>query len=197
MFLKSENRLILASTSTYRAQLLDRLGLAFSVAAPGVDETTLPNETPLALVRRLARAKACIIAQANPDAWVIGSDQAAVRGRSILGKPLNQERCVAQLSASSGRRVKFLTAVAIVRKGQDRPLEAVDTTWVSFRELDAATIQRYVEREKPFDCAGGFKSEALGITLFDAIDSSDPTALIGLPLIAVSKLLRQAGFVLP
>ena len=116
--------------------MLDRLGLAFSVAAPGVAETALPNETPLALVRRLARAKASIIAQANPDAWVIGSDQAAVRGRSILGKPLNQERCVAQLSASSGRRVKFLTAVAIVRKGQDRPLEAVDTTWVSFRELD-------------------------------------------------------------
>lgn len=197
MFLKSENRLILASTSTYRAQLLGRLGLAFSVAAPGVDETALPNETPLALVKRLARAKASIIAQANPDAWVIGSDQAAVRGRSILGKPLNQERCLAQLSASSGRRVKFLTAVAIVRKGQDRPLEAVDTTWVSFRELDAATIHRYVEREKPFDCAGGFKSEALGITLFDAIDSSDPTALIGLPLIAVAKLLRQAGFVLP
>jgi septum formation protein len=197
LFLKSENRLILASTSTYRRQLLERLGLAFSVAAPAVDETPLPDETPLALVRRLARAKAAIIARANPGTWVIGSDQAAVRGRSILGKPLSQERCIEQLSESAGRRVKFLTAVALLRSGPDKPFEAIDTTWVSFRDLDAATIQRYVEREKPFDCAGGFKSEGLGITLFDAIDCSDPTALIGLPLIAVSILLRRAGFILP
>ena len=197
MFLKSENRLILASTSTYRRQLLERLGLGFSVAAPAVDETPLTNETPLALATRLARAKAANVSQANPGAWVIGSDQVAVRGRTILGKPLSQERCLAQLSASSGRRVKFLTAVALLRNDQEAPLEAVDTTWVSFRDLDAATLQRYVEREKPFDCAGGFKSEALGITLFKTIDSSDPTALIGLPLIAVSHLLRQAGFELP
>lgn len=197
MFLKSENRLILASTSSYRRQLLERLGLAFSVSAPAIDETALLKETPLALVTRLARAKADIIAQANPTAWVIGSDQVAVRGRSILGKPLTPERCFAQLSASSGRRVKFLTAVALVRGVDGKTLQALDTTWVSFRDLDAATLHRYIEREKPFDCAGGFKSEALGITLFKSIESDDPTALIGLPLIAVSTLLREVGFNLP
>ncbi len=197
MFLKSENRLILASTSLYRRQLLKRLGVRFSVAAPATDETPLPGESPHALVKRLARAKAAAIAQSNPDAWVIGSDQAAVRGRAILGKPLNRSGCVEQLRASSGRRVRFLTAVCLIRSRQPKPLEAIDTTWVNFRELDDDSIERYVDTEKPFDCAGGFKSEGLGITLFESIESRDPTALIGLPLIAVSQLLRTAGFTLP
>ena len=197
MFLKSEHRLILASTSVYRRELLSRLGLEFSVAAPDIDESPLANESPLSLVRRLAQAKAAKIARDNPNAWVIGCDQAAVRGRTLLGKPLSVILCKEQLRKSSGRRVKFLTAVSLLKVGQATPPPAVDTTWVNFRDLDQETIARYVEKEKPLDCAGGFKSEALGITLFRTIESSDPTALIGLPLIALSQLLRKAGFILP
>mgnify|MGYP000992429989 CR=1 FL=1 len=197
MFLKSESDLILASTSTYRRDLLARLGIRFEPASPGLDETAQPGESPRRLVGRLARAKAEAVGLHRPDAWVIGSDQAAACGGQILGKPLTRTRCIQQLRACSGRRVRFLTAVALLQVRSGRCYAALDVTTVHFRRLDPASIRRYVDREHPLDCAGGFKSEGLGITLFKSIESTDPTALIGLPLIALSQLLRRAGFTLP
>jgi septum formation protein len=152
------------------------------------------------LVARLARAKAAAVAENHPEAWVIGSDQVAVRTGEetvILGKPGTEARCIDQLLSSSGRILEFLTAVALVQRESGRVFEFTDTTRVRFRQLDPQTIERYVTHEKPLDCAGGFKSEGLGITLCDSIDSADPTALIGLPLIQLSAALRSAGFELP
>ena len=202
MFLKSPPSLILASTSAYRRELLARLRLPFSCNAPGVEETRRAGERPLALAVRLARAKAAAVALQHPDAWVIGSDQVAVRvdavqGELILGKPGTVARCLDQLRGCSGQIMSFLTAVAVVRHGDGSVVEFVDTTRVAFRTLDEATIERYVAAESPLDCAGGFKSEGLGITLCESIDSTDPSALIGLPLIRLSSVLRSAGFDLP
>ena len=202
MFLKSPPTLILASTSAYRRELLTRLRLPFTCVAPDVEEIRRIDERPLALAERLARAKAAAVALNNPDAWVIGSDQVAVpleaaEHDSILGKPGTEARCVAQLRASSGRTVSFITAVAVVRHSGGAPHEFVDTTHVRFRALDDAAIARYVARERPLDCAAAFKSEGLGITLCESIDSVDPSALIGLPLIQLSQVLRSVGFELP
>ena len=202
MFLKSPHSLILASTSAYRRELLARLHLAFSCSAPGVDETRRGGERPLALAVRLARAKASAVALQHPDAWVIGSDQVAVRtdgshGELILGKPGTAALCMEQLRGCSGNTVEFVTAVALVRHNSHTVHEFVDTTRVVFRTLDDATIARYVAVESPLDCAGGFKSEGLGIALCQSIDSTDPSALIGLPLIQLSKVLRDVGFELP
>ena len=189
------SRLILASTSPYRRELLLRLRLPFEVMHPDVDESAQPDESPAALSQRLAISKAMAISTRESDAWVIGSDQVAEFDGVTLGKPGHRDAATAQLRAMSGREVRFLTAVCVAR-GDDR-FEALDSTTVRFRSLTAGEIARYVDAEQPFDCAGSFKSEGLGITLFDAIESSDPTALIGLPLIAVARLLRQAGFALP
>ena len=193
--------LILASTSLYRKELLARLGLDFSCVAPGVDETPAPGEAPLDLVARLARAKAAAVAGRQPDAWVIGSDQIAVldgaEGPTILGKPGTEERCQSQLQSCSGRSVEFVTAVAVMRQESNSVSEFMDRTRVKFRVLDEAVIDRYVALEQPMDCAGGFKSEGLGIALCESIDSTDPTGLIGLPLIKLSAALRAAGFELP
>ena len=202
MFLKSPPSLILASTSPYRRQLLDRLRVPFSCSAPGVDETRRDSERPLELAVRLARAKALAVALQHPDAWVVGSDQVAVRidrslGELILGKPGTEALCVEQLRGSSGQILSFITAVAVVQHRGHTAHEFVDTTKVTFRTLDDATIARYVALEEPFDCAGGFKSEGLGITLCESIDGTDPSALIGLPLIQLSKVLRGVGFELP
>jgi septum formation protein len=188
-------RLLLASTSPYRRELLARLRLPFDVDRPQVDETPLPGEAPTALVERLALAKAQAVAARQPGAWVIGSDQAAELDGAPLGKPGGREAAIAQLSAMSGRAVAFRTAVAVVQGEQ--AFAALDTTLVRFRTLSTAEIARYVDAEQPFDCAGSFKSEGLGIALFAAIESRDPTALVGLPLIATTELLRQAGFALP
>ena len=176
--------------------------MPFSCSAPGVDEARLAGEPPLLLAVRLARAKATAVALQHPDAWVIGSDQLAVRldpadGELILGKPGTAANCVQQLRGCSAQPVAFLTAVAVVRHQDGAIHEFVDTTRVMFRALDDATIERYVALETPFDCAGGFKSEGLGITLCESIDSADPTALIGLPLIRLSSVLRSAGLELP
>jgi septum formation protein len=192
----------LASTSRYRRELLARLGIEFAIQAPMVDETPLASETPLALVTRLALAKAQWVAATDPEAWVIGSDQAAVLpldtgGEAIVGKPGTAARCAEQLRRASGRSLRFLTAVAVVRSAGAERVEFVDTTRVDFRVLDEATIERYVARESPLDCAGGFKSEGLGIALCKAIHSEDPSALIGLPLIRLAAALRAAGFELP
>ena len=184
--------LMLASTSRYRRELLERLRLPFHIARPEVDESPLPGEAVPAMAARLARAKAEAIAAQHPGTWIIGSDQAAELDGAPLGKPGHREAALTQLGAMSGRRVRFHTAVCMVRDG--RVLEAADVTTVRFRALAPAEIERYVDAEQPFDCAGSFKSEGLGIALFDAIESSDPTALVGLPLIAVARMLREAGF---
>jgi septum formation protein len=191
----------LASTSKYRRELLARLHLPFSCIAPGVDEAVRRGEQPLALAARLARAKAAAVALQHPDAWVIGSDQVAVlagsEGELILGKPGTEARCIEQLRSCSGSTVSFMTAVAVVRHDGHAVHEFIDTTRVTFRRLDEETIARYVAVEAPVDCAGGFKSEGLGIALCESIDSGDPSALIGLPLIRLSAVLRDVGFALP
>ena len=187
--------LVLASTSPYRRELLQRLRLPFECARPEVDETPLPGEEVVPMVRRLAAAKAEAVAQARPGDWVIGSDQAAELDGRILGKPGGRDAAVAQLAAMSGRVVRFHTAVSLYGPGQ--VLAASDLTRVHFRPLQRAEIERYVDAEQPFDCAGSFKCEGLGISLFEAIESHDPTGLVGLPLIALCGLLRQAGFAVP
>ncbi len=201
MFLKSPPSLILASTSAYRRELLARLHLPFSCSAPGVDEAGRSGERPLDLAVRLARAKANAVALQQPDAWVIGSDQVAVRTddslEAIFGKPGTESLCREQLRNCSARTVSFLTAVAVVRHDGHTVFEFVDTTLVKFRVLDEATIARYVAAESPLDCAAGFKSEGLGIALCESIEAEDPSALIGLPLIRLSSVLRSVGFEVP
>jgi len=187
--------LVLASTSAYRRELLARLGLPFETVRPEVDETPRAGEPPDALALRLAAAKARAVAALHPGARVIGSDQVADFDGRPLGKPGGREAAIAQLAAMSGRAVAFRTAVAVA--SGDGVATALDTTLVRFRALAAAEIERYVDAEQPFDCAGSFKSEGLGITLFDAIEGTDPTALVGLPLIATSRLLRDTGLALP
>lgn len=176
--------------------------MPFSCIAPGVDETRRTGERPHALAVRLARAKAVAVALQHPDSWVVGSDQVAVRidgslGELILGKPGTEALCIEQLQGCSGQLLSFSTAVAVVRHNGHSAHEFVDTTRVTFRALDDGSIARYIAREAPLDCAGGFKSEGLGITLCESIDSADPSALIGLPLIQLSKVLRSVGFELP
>jgi septum formation protein len=189
--------LILASTSPYRRALLERLGLAFEALAPGVAETPRSGESPNDLALRLAQAKAEAIAAGRPGAIVIGSDQVAACGAGVLGKPGDAARNRAQLAELSGKTVRFHTACALL--GVDAGLHAahVDTTTVVFRALSAEEIERYVAHDAPYDCAGGFKAESLGISLFECIESQDPTALIGLPLIWLAGALRDAGFRLP
>lgn len=186
-------RLLLASTSRYRALLLERLGLPFGVQAPGVDEARLPREKPAARALRLALAKAQAVAARHPDACVIGSDQVAMLSRHLLDKPGDAARCRDQLAASSGKRVAFHTAVAVVGPGAAAAQSHTDLTRVHFRMLSEREISRYVEIEQPFDCAGGFRSEGLGVALFESIETRDPTALVGLPLIWLAGALRAAG----
>lgn len=188
-------RLILASTSPYRCELLQRLRLPFEVMHPEADESARPSEAPAALATRLATAKAMAISARESGAWVIGSDQVAELDGVALGKPGHRDAAIAQLRAMSGQAVRFFTALCVTCDGE--MFEALDTTTVHVRSLAEDGIARYVDSEQPFDCAGSFKSEGFGIVLFDAIDSRDPTALIGLPLIAVARLLRRAGFALP
>lgn len=187
--------LVLASTSPYRRELLARLQLPFDTARPEVDETPFAGESPEALALRLAIAKAGAVARLRPDARVIGSDQVADLDGAALGKPGGRGAAIAQLLAMSGRTVAFRTGVALVADGA--VTSAMDTTLVRFRRLGRDEVERYVDLEQPFDCAGSFKSEGLGIALFEAIDSSDPTALIGLPLLHTARLLRASGLPLP
>jgi septum formation protein len=189
--------LLLASTSPYRRALLERFGLPFDIVRPGVDEQPRVGESPSARAARLSLAKAEAVAGFHPEAIVIGSDQVAALGDRVLDKPGNAETCRAQLAALSGNTTRFLTGCALVGAAAGVRLSHLDTTTVTFRALQPQEIVRYVEREQPFDCAGGFKVEALGITLFERIESSDPTALIGLPLIWLASALRQAGYLAP
>ncbi|MCW5611198.1 MAG: septum formation inhibitor Maf [Rubrivivax sp.] len=185
--------LVLASTSRYRRELLERLRLPFEVVSPQVDETPAPGEAPAALAQRLALAKAQAVAATRPDAVVIGSDQVADLDGRPIGKPGTHERAVEQLRSLSGRCAVFQTAVAVVRgdRGFARTLLAPVT--VQFRTLADAEIERYLRAEQPYDCAGSAKSETLGIALLERITSDDPTALVGLPLIRTCALLREAG----
>jgi septum formation protein len=185
--------LILASTSRYRRELLLRLGLPFQTARPDVDETPLPNESPQFLAQRLSEAKARAVAKSFPHAWVIGSDQVAELNGQAIGKPENFERAADQLSAASGKTMRFYSAFCLLRMQPHKIIVATDVTTVHFRQLTASEIERYLHKEQPYDCAGSFKSEGLGISLFEKIESNDPTGLIGLPLISLSKALRQAG----
>jgi septum formation protein len=185
--------LILASTSRYRRELLERLRLPFSVQAPDVDEVPLAGEAPATTARRLALAKARAVAQRNPDALVIGSDQVAELDGAAIGKPGSHERAVCQLRAMSGRTVLFHTAVAVVCLAGGYAAEAVVPATVRVRRLSDNEIEHYLRSERPYDCAGSAKSETLGIALLEAIESDDPTALVGLPLIRTCALLRAAG----
>ena len=185
--------LILGSTSRYRRELLQRLRLPFDVLSPEVDETPQPGEAPAALAQRLAMAKAHAVARQHPDAVVIGADQVADLDGAPVGKPGDHDRAVAQLRAMSGRRVVFQTAVAVVRAATGYAGAALVPVGVRFRTLSDAEIEHYLRVEEPYDCAGSAKSEALGIALLDAIESDDPTALVGLPLIRTCALLRAAG----
>ena len=185
--------IVLASTSRYRRELLGRVVAGARSAAPDIDESALAGERPEAQVLRLARAKAARVAASCPDAIVIGSDQLAAGSAGTLGKPGTAERARQQLATLSGTSVRFLTAVAVLDARSGRTLDALDVTEVQFRRLSPEDIERYVAREQPFDCAGSFKSEGLGIALFERVRSDDPTALIGLPLIALCRLLRELG----
>lgn len=184
-------RLILASTSRYRRQLLGRLGLEFRAVAPGVDEQERAAEAPGELAQRLAREKAESIA--GTDAVVIGSDQVASLDGRLLRKPGSHAATLEQLLACQGRTVSFLTAAVVLEQSTGKQWQHVDETRVRFTTLDRASLARYVTLEQPYDCAGGFKAEGLGISLFEAIESDDPTALMGLPLIWVSQALRRLG----
>ena len=191
----SAKRLILASSSIYRRQLLARLGIPFDVVSPDVDETPMPNESTLALALRLAKTKAAAVAKSHPTAWVIGSDQVADLHGAAIGKPGNFERAMAQLQLMRGNTVTFHTALCLMHNTAQATLNV--PTEVSFRELPDDVLKSYLLTEEPYDCAGSAKLEGLGIALLESIRSDDPTALIGLPLIALTGFLRDAGFAIP
>lgn len=186
----ADQNLILASSSVYRQRLLLQLGVSFTCISPDIDESSRPNESADALTHRLAITKAARILQDNPEALIIGSDQVADLDGTILGKPYDPERAVAQLTQCSGKTVRFYTSVALLSSG----MQQVDvvTTWVRFRALTDEQIRAYIKKEEPLDCAGSFKCEGLGVALFESIQSDDPSALIGLPLISLTRMLHAA-----
>ena len=185
--------LVLGSSSPYRRELLSRLHVRFETTVPAVDETELPGESPLELARRLALAKARAVALQFPQAVVIGSDQVADLAGEALGKPGSHERAVAQLRQMSGQVVVFQTAVAVVCAATGFEQLDVAPVRVTFRPLTDAEIEAYLQAERPYDCAGSARSEGLGIALLEAIESDDPTALVGLPLIRTCRMIRAAG----
>jgi len=186
--------LILGSTSPFRRELLARLGLPFECRAPEVDETPLLGETPVALVQRLALAKAESVRKYyKKDALVIGSDQVAVLDDRIIGKPREHAHAVAQLTAASGRRVEFINGLCLLKTSTGQTWREIISYAVVFRSLSEELIERYLQREKPYQCAGSFRSEALGIVLLERLEGEDPNALIGLPLIRLIRMLEAAG----
>jgi septum formation protein len=188
-------RLILASTSKYRKELLGRLSLAFETISPEVDEAPLPKETPELMAIRLAQAKALAVSLSNPLAYVIGSDQVVDLNGVAMGKPGDHANAMVQLQKLRGQTVKFHTAVCLAHAGSAKTTNVI--TEVKFRELDDDVLEAYLLAETPYDCAGSAKSEGLGVCLLEYVRSDDSTALIGLPLITVSTLLRDAGFSIP
>jgi len=190
-------RLVLASTSVYRKQLLERFGLPFDTARPELDETPLEGESPVTTAERLALEKAKAVAGRFPNALIIGSDQVAHLGAQRFDKPGTEERALAQLRSMSGKAIIFHTAVCLYNSASDQYQLVGVPTEALFRELSEAEIVRYVRRERPLDCAGSAKSEGLGISLLDYMRGDDPTALIGLPLIALARMLRNEGVQVP
>ncbi|MBK7415550.1 MAG: septum formation inhibitor Maf [Dechloromonas sp.] len=186
-------KIILASTSPYRRELLSRLGLPFDVANPKADENPLPNEAPEALALRLSEVKARAVAQAHPDALIIGSDQVATVDGKIYGKPVTHERAVAQLRELSGKTVNFFTGLCLFDARNEKAEVRGIPTLVKFRDLSDAEIENYLKREPAYDCAGSAKSEGLGIALLVSMHGDDPNALVGLPLIALCDMLRNKG----
>jgi len=192
-----KRNLILASSSPYRKILLERLGIPFDVYSPDIDETARENENAALLVSRLAKSKAAVVASRFPGAVVIGSDQVAVLDNTIVGKPGDAEAAVEQLQRFSGRTVRFLTSFCVLCSDPAFDHGRTIHTDVCFRKLCTDEIQRYIGMDQPLNCAGSFKSEAAGISLLNAMNSEDPTAIIGLPLITLSDALRKAGFQVP
>lgn len=190
-------KLVLASTSSYRRELLERLRLPFDIVAPQTDETELPGESSIELVLRLAEAKARAVADAHPNAVIIGSDQVAACEGRILGKPGNHANAVEQLSFLSGKEVVFQTGLCVLDTVTDDAQIELAPYTVHFRTLDEATIERYLKREPAYNCAGSFKSEGYGIVLCQRWEGEDPSALIGLPLMRLTSMLSQVGFVIP
>lgn len=190
-------RLVLASTSPYRRELLGRLGIPFDVADPQVDERPLAGEPPPATADRLALAKARAVAPAHPGCLVIGSDQVAYAGDRVFGKPHDKARATQQLRTLSGQTVIFHTALCLMNSATGRTQLRAVPTEVRFRRLDDAEIDRYLDREQPYNCAGSAKSEGLGIALLEYLRGDDPNALVGLPLIALAAMLREEGLVVP
>jgi len=190
-------QLVLASGSVYRRKLLKKLRLEFITCSSQVDETPLPDEIPAALALRLSIAKAQAISTAYPEHLIIGSDQVAALDKQLLGKPGNFERAVQQLTAQSGKKVTFYTGLCVLDSASNRYLTDIDICNVYFKKLDIEQIRRYLNTDEPFDCAGSFKSEEYGISLFEKIDGDDPNALIGLPLIKLIGLLNRFGWTLP
>lgn len=188
-------KLILASTSRYRKELLGRLGLAFETISPEVDESPLPKESPELMAIRLAQAKALAVSLFNPSAYVIGSDQVVDLNGVAMGKPGDHANAMAQLQKLRGQTVKFHTAICLAHAGSAKTMNVI--TEVKFRQLEDAVLEAYLLAETPYDCAGSAKSEGLGICLLEYVRSDDSTALIGLPLITVCTLLRDAGFSIP
>lgn len=194
---QSPPRLVLASTSPYRRELLARLRVPFETFAPGVDEGALINETPSDLALRLACAKACAGQAAYPDALIIGCDQVAVVGSTLLNKPGNHARAVEQLTLIGGQTVSFYTALCLLNARTSRQQSAITPFTVHMRKLTSAAIERYLQMEKPYDCAGSARIEGLGITLVAGLAGNDHNALIGLPLIELCKMLGNEGIELP
>jgi MAF protein len=189
--------IVLGSTSPFRRALLDKLGVDFTVDAPETDELPIPGESPTALVERLAEAKARDVGRRHPDSLVVGSDQVACIAGEILGKPGHRQAAIEQLSASSGNTVIFYTGLCLLNTASGRSQTIVEPFAVRFRQLSTSQIVNYVDRERPFNCAGSFKSEGLGITLFESLSGRDPNALVGLPLIALVDMLANEGVTLP
>lgn len=185
--------LVLASTSVYRRELLERLQIPFHTAAPGVDETPLPGESALQTSQRLSREKAAAVAANYPDALIIGSDQVALLGEQQLGKPLTRENAMRQLRAMRGKRVIFYTALTLLDAPSGQMLTEVAENRVHFREYSDSEIEAYLRKEQPYDCAGSAKSEGLGIALISRMEGDDPNALIGLPLILLVDMLKKRG----
>lgn len=190
-------QLVLASTSIFRRQLLEKLHLPFVCEAPDVDETPLENESAEALVCRLAQAKAAAVASNYSEALIIGSDQVAVLDGRIIGKPINHEKAIEQLSNSSGRIITFLTGLCLLNSATHEQQVICEPFRVHFRSLNTFQIERYLQAEQPYQCAGSFKSEGLGISLFEKLEGDDPNSLIGLPLIRLIQLLQHQGISVP
>jgi len=190
-------QLVLGSSSPFRAELLQKLGLPFACCSPTVDESAHPGETVQARVTRLAEAKARALAGSHPDSLIIGADQLAALAGSVFGKPGNRANAIAQLRAASGRIVTFHTGLCLLNSNSGRAQLACEPFRVHFRQLDTAQIKRYVDKEQPFACAGSFKSEAYGITLCSRLCGDDPNTLVGLPLIRLIAMLGEEGIFLP